>query len=50
MKSDSRTASDQSARQRIRHSLRESFIVEAAAGTGKTSELVRRIVAGLQNG
>ena len=50
MKSDSRTASDQSARERIRHSLRESFIVEAAAGTGKTSELVRRIVAVLQNG
>lgn len=37
--------SDQPARQRIRTSLDESLIVEASAGTGKTSELVKRIVA-----
>ncbi len=41
---------DAAARQRIRTSLDESLIVEAAAGTGKTSELVRRIVAVLQQG
>ena len=37
-------------RKRIRESLDESLIVEAAAGTGKTSELVRRVVAVLQTG
>ena len=42
--------SDQIARERIRGSLDETFIVEAAAGTGKTSELVRRIAAVLQTG
>jgi ATP-dependent exoDNAse (exonuclease V) beta subunit len=42
--------SDQSARQRIRTSLDESLIVEASAGTGKTSELVKRIVAVLGQG
>jgi ATP-dependent helicase/nuclease subunit A len=36
---------DESARTRIRTSLDESLIVEASAGTGKTTELVRRIVA-----
>jgi len=41
---------DASARQRIRESLDESLIVEAAAGTGKTSELVRRIVGVLRSG
>ncbi|MBK5290109.1 MAG: UvrD-helicase domain-containing protein [Acidobacteriia bacterium] len=41
---------DAAARQRIRHSLSESLLVEASAGTGKTSELVRRIVAVLQHG
>ena len=35
---------DAAARQRIREALHESLIVEASAGTGKTSELVRRIV------
>jgi ATP-dependent exoDNAse (exonuclease V) beta subunit len=43
-------ASDQRARERIRSSLEESLLVEAAAGTGKTTELVRRIVAVLQAG
>ena len=42
--------SDGSARERIRTSLDESLIVEASAGTGKTSELVRRIVAVLGAG
>ena len=43
-------SADQKARTRIRTSLDENLIVEAAAGTGKTSELVRRIVAVLENG
>jgi ATP-dependent exoDNAse (exonuclease V) beta subunit len=42
--------SDESARERIRTSLDESLIVEASAGTGKTSELVKRIVAVLGRG
>ena len=41
---------DEAARQRIRGSLGESLIVEASAGTGKTSELVRRIVAVIEEG
>ncbi len=41
---------DAAARQRIRTSLHESLIVEASAGTGKTSELVRRITAVLEEG
>jgi ATP-dependent exoDNAse (exonuclease V) beta subunit len=41
---------DQAARERIRNSLGESLIVEASAGTGKTSELIRRIVRVLATG
>jgi ATP-dependent exoDNAse (exonuclease V) beta subunit len=41
---------DQEARDRIRGSLDESMVVEAAAGTGKTSELVARLVAVLAGG
>ncbi|MBL8175883.1 MAG: UvrD-helicase domain-containing protein [Bryobacterales bacterium] len=41
---------DEKARDRIRHSLGESLLVEAAAGTGKTSELVWRIVNVLRAG
>ncbi|HSR51035.1 MAG TPA: UvrD-helicase domain-containing protein [Acidobacteriota bacterium] len=41
---------DEEARQRIRTSLEESLVVEAAAGTGKTTVLVERIVAILQQG
>ena len=41
---------DTEARRRIRESLHESLIVEAAAGTGKTSELVGRIVYMLESG
>ena len=37
-------SADEAARERIRNSLGESLIVEASAGTGKTSELIRRIV------
>ncbi len=43
-------SSDEENRERIRTSLDESLIVEASAGTGKTTELVRRIVAVLANG
>jgi len=41
---------DSAARQRIRTSLGESLLVEASAGTGKTTELVTRIVAVLASG
>ena len=41
---------DAAARARIRTSLGESLIVEASAGTGKTTELIRRIVAVLAEG
>ena len=44
------SADDAAARLRIRTSLQESLIVEASAGTGKTTELVRRIVAVLGEG
>lgn len=43
-------SSDAEARRRIRESLDESLIVEASAGTGKTTELVNRIVAVLREG
>lgn len=42
--------SDDAARERIRHSLGESLMVEASAGTGKTTELVHRIVQVLASG
>src|SRR5580765_4574846 len=48
--SSARAVSDAEARHRIRESLDESLIVEASAGTGKTTELVRRIVAVLASG
>jgi ATP-dependent helicase/nuclease subunit A len=41
---------DAEARRRIREALDESLIVEASAGTGKTTELVRRIVNVLRAG
>ncbi len=41
---------DEGARRRIRHSLDESLMVEAAAGTGKTTELVFRLVELLRSG
>src|SRR5438132_5305269 len=44
------TLVDQSARDRIVGDLDTSLLVEAAAGTGKTTELVRRIVAVVASG
>ena len=41
---------DAQARERIRHDLHTNLVIEAAAGTGKTSELVHRIVAVLAEG
>src|SRR5690606_11889652 len=41
---------DQEDRERIRTSLDETLIVEAAAGTGKTTALIGRIVATLAAG
>jgi ATP-dependent helicase/nuclease subunit A len=41
---------DRAARERIRNSLAESLLVEASAGTGKTTELIARIVAVLATG
>ncbi|HLJ74779.1 MAG TPA: UvrD-helicase domain-containing protein, partial [Thermoanaerobaculia bacterium] len=41
---------DKAARDRIHNSLDESLLVEASAGTGKTTELVARIVRVLQTG
>jgi len=45
-----RGVTDAEARYRIQHSLDASLIVEASAGTGKTTELVGRIVAVLEHG
>lgn len=42
--------SDAEARDRIRHSLGESLLVEASAGTGKTTEMVARMVNVLRSG
>src|SRR5260370_23482813 len=44
------TLDDYSARERIRTSLGESLLVEASAGTGKTNELIARIVRVLGSG
>src|SRR2546428_8313732 len=44
------TLVDQAERERIRTSLEETLVVEAAAGTGKTSELVARLVNVLAEG
>ncbi len=41
---------DEAARRRIREALKESQLVEAAAGTGKTTVLVERLVAILEQG
>src|SRR5438034_9539037 len=41
---------DAAARRTIQESLSESLIVEASAGTGKTTELVARIVQVLRSG
>jgi ATP-dependent exoDNAse (exonuclease V) beta subunit len=44
------TPADQRVRDRIRHDLDTTLIIEAAAGTGKTTELVNRIIAVLASG
>src|SRR5207247_10132979 len=44
------TLTDQPARDRIRNDLDTSLVVEAAAGTGKTSALIGRILAGISCG
>ncbi len=44
------TLADQEARDRIRTSLDETLLVEAAAGTGKTTELVERIIEVIRSG
>src|SRR5579864_338692 len=41
---------DRAARERIHDSLDESLLVEASAGTGKTTELVARIVRVIETG
>jgi ATP-dependent helicase/nuclease subunit A len=41
---------DQAARERIRGDLKSTLVVEAAAGTGKTTELVARLVALVRTG
>jgi ATP-dependent helicase/nuclease subunit A len=46
----SRKLADQRVRDRIREDLDATLIVEAAAGTGKTTALVKRIVAALASG
>src|SRR5688500_10242612 len=46
----SRSLADQAARDRIRTDLGSTLVVEAAAGTGKTTELTERIVAILRSG
>ena len=45
-----RPLADEAARRRIREALDESQLVEAAAGTGKTTVLVERLVAILEQG
>lgn len=44
------TFADQQARDRIRRDLDATLVVEAAAGTGKTTELVNRIISVLASG
>ncbi|MDP9003033.1 MAG: UvrD-helicase domain-containing protein, partial [Myxococcota bacterium] len=45
-----KTLADEEARQRIRTQLDATLVVEAAAGTGKTTELVHRVMALLRQG
>jgi len=47
---ESSTLADQSARDRIRDDLDTTLVVEAAAGTGKTSALIGRILSGIISG
>ena len=45
-----KTLADEAARQAIRSQLDDTLVVEAAAGTGKTTELVHRVMALLLSG
>lgn len=47
---DDRTPADREAREAIAHDLDVTLVVEAAAGTGKTTELVNRILRVLETG
>jgi len=49
-KASAEKLADGVARERIRNDLDTTLVVEAAAGTGKTSELVRRVIAVLKSG
>jgi len=49
-KKESVPLADQAARDRIRDDLDTTLVVEAAAGTGKTSALVGRILSGITSG
>src|SRR6266567_7361744 len=49
-RSSRQTLADRAARDRIRKDLDTTLVVEAAAGTGKTTELVGRILAGICSG
>ena len=48
--SEPKALADQAARERIRSDLKSTLVVEAAAGTGKTTELVARLVALVRTG
>jgi len=50
MKARSTVLADQSARDRICNDLETTLVVEAAAGTGKTTALIRRILSGILSG
>lgn len=50
VKSHDTTLADQATRERIRSDFDTTLVVEAAAGTGKTSELIARIVEGIKCG
>jgi ATP-dependent helicase/nuclease subunit A len=50
MKTVTKPLADGAARERIRKDLDTTLVVEAAAGTGKTTELVGRILAGICSG
>lgn len=47
---ESTVLADQAARDRIRDDLETTLVVEAAAGTGKTSALIGRILSGIVSG
>jgi ATP-dependent exoDNAse (exonuclease V) beta subunit len=49
-KKPSAVLADQAARDRIRDDLDTNLVVEAAAGTGKTSALIGRILSGIVSG